>query len=1119
MKDIQQIEGAIAALEAQRTVLGDAVTDLAVEPLRARLAHLRARRASPVPSLRQVSVLFMDVVGSTELTRALGNEDAGVLLRDALARFAGCVEAQRGRVLRFQGDGFKAAFGVEAAREDSAAAAVRAGLAIVATAREFAAAARDALAGRPFAVRVGVSTGDAVLGAGIEAENSVTGDVVHLAARMEQTAPPGGLRISADTHAQVRGLFEVAEDAPIKVKGVDEPLRTYVVRGERAPGVAQGARGVEGTAAPMVGRADELAALQAALRDVRDGKGMRVVTVVGEAGIGKTRLAHEFVDGIAASPVRELAARAHPDSVLQPYAVVRNLLGQHYGVAESDDVATVRAKLVDGLADTLAGDIALAGDPLVDAELLARLAGFDLGTSPAADAVAKDPRALRARGERALAAWIRALCATGPVALLLEDLHWADAASLEMIAALLQRARTLPLLVIALTRPTLFDAHEGWPGPDVQHRRVDLRDLDAGQSHALAAALLARMPDVPAELRGLLAERAGGNPFYMEELLRVLLDDGVIVRRATAQGEVWALDAARLSQVRMPGTLTGVLQARLAGLPAPQRQASEAAAVIGPVFWDQAVAVVEPAAVGELDDLVSRGIVRERVTSAFADVQELAFRHHLLHQVAYDMVPKEARRRGHARAAAWLAARVSERSGEHLAITAEHYRRAGNRAAAADYFERAAKAAQGRYANVDAIAYIARALDQLAADDHDARWRLQRRHADLCDSLGQRAEQERAIDELERIARATDDAARRAEAAFMRALLADRRGEYLQAIEHATTSASLAEAAGDWNTAARAFGERAFALAQTDRAEAAREWARKGLACAARADNPLTHAQLLAVAAHVEREAANFADAMRLVREAIALAKTHGHRRLVGLLAGNLGIMYEDVGEYGPVRACYEENLAIAREVGDRNGEVSALCQLALACLREGEVDRSVDLAGAAVNLAALIQDRYREAKARRYMALAQSRRGETALAEQGSAEAAAFFEEAGLRVEAMDTRALRAEIAFDAGDLARALAHVEDVLAEPAAFAPLGSAPNPAVAFTCYRVLERVHDPRAVRVLEGAHAETLRRCAALRDPALQRSFMENVELNRDIVKAWDALRARGETPPQVRCS
>ncbi len=1111
MKHIQQIEGAIAALEAQRSVLGDAVTDLAVEPLRARLTYLRERHARPAPSLRQVSVLFMDVVGSTELTRELGNEEAGMLLRDALARFAACVEAQRGRVLRFQGDGLKAAFGVDAAREDSAAAAVRAGLAILAAARDFAAAARDALAGRPFAVRVGVSTGDAVLGAGIEAENSVTGDVVHLAARMEQTAPAGGLRISADTHAQVRGIFDVAEDAPIKVKGVADPLRTWVVRGERRPGVAQGARGVEGATAPMVGRAGELAALEAALREVRDGKGMRVVTVVGEAGIGKTRLAHEFVDGIA-SPVQQLAARAHPDSVLQPYAVVRNLLGQHYGVAESDGVATVRAKLVDGLADTLAGDIALAGDPKVDAELLARLAGFDLGTSPAVDAVARDARALRARGERALAAWIRALCAAGPVALLLEDLHWADAASLEMMAALLQRVRTLPLLVIALTRPTLFDARGDWPGAEVPHRRVDLRDLEPVHSQALAAALLARMPEPSVELRALLAGRAGGNPFYMEELLRVLLDDGVIVRRATAQGEVWELDAARLSEVRMPGTLTGVLQARLAGLPAPQRQASEAAAVIGPVFWDQAVAVVEPAAAGELDDLVDRGIVRERPTSAFADAQELAFRHHLLHQVAYDMIPKDARRRGHERAAAWLAARVSERSGEHLAITAEHYRRAGNRAAAADYFERAATAAQGRYANVDAVSYVARALDQLAADDHDTRWRLQRQRADLCDSLGRREEQENAIDALDGIALATESAERRAEASFMRALLADRRGDFALAIEHATTSAALAEAAGAWMTAARAFGERAFALAQTDRATEAREWARKGLACAERADHPLTHAQLLAVSAHVEREAANFAEAMRLVREAIELAKAHGHRRLVGLLAGNLGIMLEDVGEYGPVRACYEENLAIAREVGDRNGEVSALCQLALARLREGDVDRSIELAGAGVNLAIMIEDRYREAKARRYMALAHSHRGDVALAEQGSAEAAVFFEAAGLRVEAMDTRALRADIAFDSGDFAGALAHVERILAEPDAFAPLGAAPNPAVAFACYRVLERAKDPRAVRVLEGAHAEVLRRRAALRDPALQRSFMENVALNRDIETAWEAMRTGGLT-------
>ena len=213
--DIDSLRAAIAALEGQRAVLGDTVLELATAPLRARLAGL-LRPAGL--QRRQVSVLFADVVGSTTIASGLDAEDTLAVLSAALLRMATLVEAHRGRVLRFTGDGVKAVFGMEEAREDDAERAVRAGLAILAAGREQAADALRLHGVHSFAVRVGVHTGDVALGAGVEADNTAMGAAVNIAARMEQTAPPGALRISVETWSQVRGLFDLQAQPPLQLR-------------------------------------------------------------------------------------------------------------------------------------------------------------------------------------------------------------------------------------------------------------------------------------------------------------------------------------------------------------------------------------------------------------------------------------------------------------------------------------------------------------------------------------------------------------------------------------------------------------------------------------------------------------------------------------------------------------------------------------------------------------------------------------------------------------------------------------------------------------------------------------------------------------------------------------
>ena len=252
--DTAPLVAAIAALESQRATLGGAVVELATAPLLALLAALLRPTRPTRLKHRQVTVLFADVVGSTALANAMEAEDTLNLLSDALRRMAAIVEAHQGRVLRFSGDGLKAAFGMDETREDDAERAVRAGLAILAAFREQAEVAARQHGITDFAVRVGVHSGDVALYVGVKDDNIAMGAAVNIAARMEQHAPPGGLRISVETWSHVRGLFKVEAQPPLHVKGIEAPMQTYLVSAALERSAASVERGLQGLATPMVGR-------------------------------------------------------------------------------------------------------------------------------------------------------------------------------------------------------------------------------------------------------------------------------------------------------------------------------------------------------------------------------------------------------------------------------------------------------------------------------------------------------------------------------------------------------------------------------------------------------------------------------------------------------------------------------------------------------------------------------------------------------------------------------------------------------------------------------------------------------------------------------------------------
>ena len=329
-------------------------------------------------ALKQVSILFLDVVGSTTLAQRLDPEAISAVMDDALSRGTAIVQTHGGKVLQYAGDNILAVFGADEAREDDAERAVRCGLDLLELGRTLGAEVQAVHRHEGFNVRVGVHTGGVLLGGGVDADGSIRGIAVNIAARMEQTAPAGALRISHDAYAQVRGMFDVELQQPLAVKGVDEPIQSYLVLRAKARNFRLGSRGIEGVSTRMIGRDAELEALQDAFKRLFVDRRLAAVSVVADAGIGKSRLLYEFAAWSDARPETFylFRGRATPQTQGQPFGLLRDILAWRFQIADDDSVEAARGKLEQGIVPLFEHD---DGPDLAEghAHLLGHLIGIE----------------------------------------------------------------------------------------------------------------------------------------------------------------------------------------------------------------------------------------------------------------------------------------------------------------------------------------------------------------------------------------------------------------------------------------------------------------------------------------------------------------------------------------------------------------------------------------------------------------------------------------------------------------------------------------------------------------------------------------------------------------------
>lgn len=1127
MHETAALDSLVAALNAQRGSLGDAAVDDAIAALRRGAgAKASAAAADEAVRLRQVSILFCDIVDSTAMLQIVAPEEALELVGTALRRFGRLVDAAGGEVLRYTGDGLKAAFGSKFTREDDAARAVEAGLAILEAAHEHASWLRRTHAVAQFAIRVGVNTGDVVLGGGAEADRSAMGHAVHVGARLEQAARPGQLLIGERTWALVRGRFRVEAQPARIVKGVDAPLTSYAVLGALPRAFEVAGRGIEGVVTQMIGRDEQLQALQDAYKKVFEpGATIQGVMVVAQAGVGKSRLLREFERwaGATGQAYSLLKARATRQTLGRPYALLRDLLGAHLQILDGDSMDEAKRKLEAGLLPLFA---AAGEEAIAQVQRLGKLIGLDYGSSGGlADT---DALMLRNSGCRAAVRMLEHLAAQRPLLLLLDDVHWGDEGSLDFLEHLLQAGARLPLLMIVLARPELLERRPSW-AQGLQ--RIMLEPLAAHDSLRLADELLQRIAQVPEVLRTLVAQRGEGNPFFMEELVKMLIDRGAIElgagdtgsggkaaveTRTSEMGPVagpWQVHTERLQALSVPATLAGVLQARLDQLPAEQRHALQLASVIGQHFWVETLAHVEASADGHLQPLAQRELVYRREASVAA-LHEYAFKHQILHQVTYETVLARVKRRVHARTAEWLVLHSQKFGKSLLASAAEHYEKAGDLANAVELYAQAVDHMQAIFANDAAIECVSRALgliNEALPNAAPLRWRLLNTRVLVHDRLGRRQEQLRDIEALQELAQTMPaHDIRRAEVAWLRGDLAMRTGDLATAGRELRRSMELGEQAGNEKLALRALNHLSVILVQSWMFHEAESLANAGLQRAQALGDAMTEAQVRVSRGFIcnwrsDSGAAlqEFLEALRLFRQA---RNVHG----IAMTLRNAGTVYIRLGQVSLARRSLLDAIERFRAQGTRLGECASLGSLAIVEWRGGDFRSALRYALESSSIAKCVHAPAHLTLAEHMTGYASLSLGDFGEAADAFARAEALGREQGFPPVVLDAMCGLAQVAMARNDLEHARQIAEQML-QVAETAGAGGRRNGFAGLTehltrltLYRIWDACGDPRAKPMLIEAHSVLIEAAGRIREPALRQTFLE-MEEHRAIL----ALRAK----------
>ncbi len=890
----------------------------------------------PPEERRQVSVLFADLSGYTAVAERTDPEAVKAMLDRALQRLGDQVERFDGSIDKYIGDNVMAVFGAPVAHEDDPERAVRAALAMQA---EMDRINEQLPADVAFLLRVGINTGEVLAGRMGEGY-TVIGDTVNVAARLQAAARPGSVTVGETTHRASRDSIAYDELEPLELKGKAEPVPAWEARAVLAERESQRAEPRVG--APLIGRSDELRMLLSLAEQLeREGR-PHLVTMIGQAGVGKSRLLRELTERAAElEPAPEVeVGECPPFGSGISYWALAEVLRSQFGIAADEPADSAWEKLRASVRRLLGDEV--SGE---EAERIIAPIGIVLGLETTeAPAEAEDPQRMRETLFSSIRTLTERICARAPLLLVIEDIHWADEGMLDLIEHLARWVRG-PLMIVCLARDELLDRRPDWGGGRRNATSISLEPLSEDETERLVGSLYEGNGG-DAGLVARVAQRAGGNPLFAEEMVNRL-------QEPDADPEA------------LPDTVHSVLAARLDSLPAFERRLLQYASVIGQNFWEGVLLRASGAADREvssaLASLEQKELVIGGLTSRLVGEREYAFKHALIRDVAYGMLPKASRCRQHFAVGGLIEERAEETGEGAVALVAEHYGRAATLGAesgieademrrisepALQFAEAAGDAAAALYSNREALGHYRAARRLEGVIDEQSSARIGEKTGDVALRLGRVDEAISVWEECLAFHRRQEDLARVGDLHCKIGAAHWDKGEREASIEHYQRGIDLLKDGPPCIELVRLYEEAASLYMHTGDNMLAIYASEKALRLAERLGEAAAASRAHGIFGRVFGRIGDFEKARENLERSVELARDSDKREAVRALL-TLGYHLEvSEADYAGAGSAYSEALGLAVEAGDVPSQVevhAALAQLALYAADWDAVERETE--------------------------------------------------------------------------------------------------------------------------------------------------------------------------------
>jgi class 3 adenylate cyclase/tetratricopeptide (TPR) repeat protein/Cdc6-like AAA superfamily ATPase len=1021
---------------------------------------------APPEERRQATVLFADLSGYTAAAERMDPEAVKALVDKTLRRLGDEIERFGGTIDKFIGDNVMGVFGAPVTHEDDPERAVRAGLAMQEAMEEANQQSRERY-GVGFSLRVGLNSGEVMAGA-VGDRYTVMGDPVNVAARLQAAARPDTVTVGEATYLASREAISYERLEPLTLKGKEEPVPAWEATGV----VSQPRQGAARAQTPLIGREEEASLLSSLVERVEREGSPHLVTVIGQAGVGKSRLLRELMTSLseADEPPTLRRGQCPPYGAGIAYWALAEVLNDEFEIRDTDPPETAWEKLRDGVT-ALMSELGEEDAGIRNAALLAIPLGLEAPEE--LQQAEADPQRMREALFSAARSAVEALARRRPLVLAIDDIHWADEGMLDLLDHLTRWVRA-PLLLVCLARDELLDRRPDWGGGRRNATTISLEPLTEDETRELVAALMpaADGADGGAESTGnvvpQVAVRSGGNPLFAEEMVNRLLEEETVEAEA------------------LPSTVQSLLAARLDSLERLERRLLQSASVVGQNFWEGALAATAEEEGLDLEqtlaNLEQKDLLVPTAGSRLAGEREYAFKHVLIRDVAYSMLPKSVRCRKHVEVAEFIQERAGERSDGVIGLVAEHFARAaalgteagldsgaltGLREQALEALEAAGDAAAALYSNAEAFDRYTAALElsesldpaigtRIGEKQGDVALRMGRvdaavgvwerclafhreqedlaRVADLHRKIGaalwHKGERRASIDNYQRGIDLLKDGPPCIELVRLyeeAASLYMHTGDNMLAIYASEKALRLAERLDEARAASRAHGIFGRVFGRIGDSEKARENLERSVALARESDRAEAVRALLTLGYHLEVSEADYDGAAEAYREALEIAQEVGDLPSQVELHASLGQLAVESGDWEEVERATEESARLA----EREGLHGKLCfpDLMRGVLRwrEGQWDEAADYFRRAHELGEQVGRSEIAFTALHWLAITHRESGDLSAAETELARALDICERAGLIAQSVEAISARAVVLALAGRDEQARAAAEE--------------------------------------------------------------------------------------------